>query len=164
MGKSVNTATVYIGSTTGGNSGHASLEVGDVYISYWPTGEDSEVKDNIKNPPAKGNLKDFKVGSTHKVTFPSSYKVDRRLERKEADYVLTVDGLDMSLINQHWLEFKNNPKRYNMKSSNCSTIVTSFLELGAGVPYKKTPCIKINSYVLDPMARFFISYALWGTQ
>lgn len=162
MGKLVGAARIYIWSTTGDNPGHASLEVGDAYISYWPTGEDSDVKDNIKNPPAKGNLKDFKVGATHKATFPSSYKVDRRLERKEADYVLAVSGLDSDAIVKQWLEFKNSPKRYNMKSRNCSTIVASFLELGSGVPYGKTPCIRINSYVSDPMARFFYKLRFMG--
>lgn len=148
-------AKVYIWATSDTNPGHVSLELDGAYISYWPIGEDSELKNQVVNPPGKGNLKDFKYGVSHSVTFSSSYKVDRRLERKEADYILTLQGLYVQQMRAQWEDFKKNPKRYNMKSHNCSTVVASFLEVGSGIPYGKTPCIKINSYVDDPMRRFF---------
>jgi hypothetical protein len=45
---------VYVWSTTDSNPGYASLEFADTYISYWPTKENSDFKDGVKNPLGKG--------------------------------------------------------------------------------------------------------------
>ena len=141
---------VYIWETTSSNPGHASCEVNEQYISFWPTSETSEVKDRIKNPPGKGNLKDFKIGVDHEVSFPSSYRVDTRLERKQADITIELKGMNEELMMNEWRAFKKNPKRYNMKSYNCSTVVASFLELGSQIPYTHTPSINLKNYINDP--------------
>lgn len=153
---------LYVWAMSDTNPGHVSLEIENTYISYWPTGEDSETKDRIKSPPGKGNLKDFKFGFSHQVSFPSSYRTDRRLERKDADSVLIINGLDTELMCQRWESFKAKPKRYNMKSYNCSTVVASFLEIGSGVAYGKTPCIKIDNYEADPVKRLFYKLRFMG--
>ena len=53
------------------NPGHVSLETDGVYMSYWPA-------------DAAGK-KDVKVGQTHEAAFPSSYRIDRRIEQRECD-------------------------------------------------------------------------------
>jgi hypothetical protein len=162
MQKTTQPVKLYVWSMSDTNPGHVSLEIESTYISYWPTGEDSETKDQIKNPPGKGNLKDFKVGVTHKASFPTSYRTDRRLERKEADHVLIINGLNAALMCERWEIFKADPKRYNMKNYNCSTVVASFLEIGSGVAYGKTPCIKIDHYEADPIKRLFYKLRFMG--
>lgn len=155
-------STVFIWATNDTNPGHASMQVDDQYISYWPTSEESDLKDGIKNPAGKGNINDFKLGTTHKASFPSSYRVDRRLERKDADYKIEIVGLDVVAIKEQWQQFKEQAKRYNMQKRNCSTVVASFLELGSNVPYHKTPCIRINQYISDPVARLFLKMRFLG--
>ncbi|WP_019601590.1 hypothetical protein [Teredinibacter turnerae] len=162
MGTVKRSVTVYIWVTSDENPGHASMEVEEEYISYWPTSEDSDLKDGIKNSPTKGNLNDFKLGITHKASFPSSYRVDRRLERKDADHKIEIHGLNVDAIKVRWLEFKDQAKRYNMQKRNCSTVIASFLELGSEVPYKKTPCVRINQHIGDPVARFFLKLRYLG--
>ncbi|WP_185236340.1 hypothetical protein [Teredinibacter franksiae] len=89
--------------------------------------------------------------------------MDRRLERKDADYKIEITGLDFDAIKNQWREFKEQEKRYNnMQKRNCSTVVASFLELGSNIPYKKTPCVRINQHIGDPVARFFLKLRYLG--
>lgn len=154
---------VYIWETTSSNPGHASCEVNEAYISYWPTNEASDHKNAVKNPPGKGNIKDFKIGIDHEVNFPSNYRVDCRLERKQADHKIELKGLNEILIMNEWAHFKKNPKRYNMQKSNCSTVVASFLELGSKIPYTHTPSINLKNFISDPKQLLALKIRFLGT-
>lgn len=145
---------VYVWETTATNPGHASLEFDGQYVSFWPVSENSAVKDTIKNPPGKGNLKDFKLGVTHNVKLSNSYALDMRLERKAADHTILLKGMDVPLMTKQWKAFSVNPQRYNMQNSNCSTVVATFLEAGSGVKYSKIPKIEIDQYITDPVMQF----------
>ena len=72
--------TLYVWRLSATNVGHASLKVGDTYMSYWP---------------AEGaGKKDVKIGQSHDAAFTSVYAIDRRLERKHADDEFVLTGLD----------------------------------------------------------------------
>lgn len=154
--------TVYIWCNTTTDPGHASLETNGTYVSYWPQGEDTEFKDFLKNPPGKGAVKDFNIGSTHKPYFPGSYRHDCKLERRECDKKAILSRLDEEIIVKSWNDFKKNPKRYNMLSHNCSTVVATLLELGSGKPSYHTPSIKINEYVQDSYKRWYFKLRFMG--
>ncbi len=154
--------TVYIWRNTSTDPGHASLELDGAYVSYWPQGEDNEIKDFVKNPPGKGAIKDFNVGSTHKPYFPSSYRHDCKLERRDCDMKIVLNSLDSKVIVDSWDDFKNNPKRYNMLDHNCSTVIATLLELGSGIPPYHTPSIKISEYVKDPYKKWYLKLRFMG--
>ncbi|MCW8999972.1 MAG: hypothetical protein OQK04_14780, partial [Kangiellaceae bacterium] len=65
------TTTVYIWPNLPSETGHVSVQINNTYISFWP------------NSAAKAK-KDIKIGQTHIPAFPTSYKVDCRLEGKSA--------------------------------------------------------------------------------
>jgi len=155
-------AIVHIWRNTPTDPGHASLQVGNEYVSYWPQGEDTEVKDFVKNPPAKGAVKDFNVGTTHKPYFPGSYRHDCKLERRECDIKVILNKLDEKEIIDSWQNFKDDPRRYNMLSHNCSTVVATLLELGSGKPPYHTPSIKINEYVKGSYKRWYFKLRFMG--
>ena len=125
--------TLYVWLGRGDNPGHVSLQVGATYMSYWP-GEEA-------------GKKDFKVKQTHPPAFPNSYRMDRRLERRESDVRMELHGLDEQRILDSWATFRREPARYNMVKHNCSTVIASLLEFGSGVPPSFTPQIRIDDHV-----------------
>lgn len=140
---------VYVWKNSPADVGHVSLLVKDTYISFWPK---SAAK--AKN--------DIKLGQTHEAAFPSSYKVDRRLEQKDSDNKIMLKRLDEELMIDYWNDFKDNQKRYNMLNSNCSTVVASLLEIGSGLPPLKTPSIRINDYVNNKYMRWLLKLRFFG--
>jgi hypothetical protein len=129
--------------------GHVSLQVNNTYISFWP------------QSAAKAK-KDIKLGQTHEPVFPSSYRVDQRLERRQADSVITLNNLDETVMIDHWSKFTNNPDKYNMLSSNCSTVVAALLEAGSGIEPPNTPKIRIGDYVDNPYLRWVLKLRFMG--
>lgn len=91
-----------------------------------------------------------------------SYIHDRRLERKDCDVTVTLKNLEEDIIVKSWNDFKKNPKRYNMLSHNCSTVVASLLELGSEKAAHHTPSIKINEYVKEPYQRWYFKLRFMG--
>ena len=155
-------AIVHIWRNTTTNPGHASIQIGGEYVSFWPQGEDSAAKDFIKNPPGKGAIKDFNVGITHKPYFPANYRHDCKLERRESDAKIMLNNINEQELVNSWKSFKDKPKRYNMLSHNCSTVVATLLEIGSGKPPGHTPSIKINDYIKDPYQRMYFKLRFMG--
>lgn len=143
------TTTVYVWKNSPSETGHVSIQVKDTYISFWP------------NSAAKAK-KDIKIGRTHDPAFPSSYKVDCRLEAKEADCEISINKLDEELMIRYWNTFKDKPDQYNMLKSNCSTVAAALLELGSGIPPNHTPSIRINDYINNPFMRWLLKLRFMG--
>lgn len=142
------TATVYVWMLTPSNVGHVSIQVDAMYMSYWPS-------------QAAGK-KDFKIGQTHDPAFPSSYKVDKRLENKDCDQQLIIKGLNETLMLDTWLEFKANPDRYNMVSQNCSTVVAWLLEIGSGLSPTVDKGVEIDQWAPNNLMRFVLKLRYLG--
>ena len=79
---------VYIWETSETDVGHTSMQVGDEYISFWPS-----------DPASK---KDVKIKATHIPAFPRSYSTDCRVEKRDADSSIIINGLDESKIIETW--------------------------------------------------------------
>ncbi len=143
------TATVYIWKNAPSDVGHASLQVRDEYVSFWP------------KTAAKAK-KDIKLGEMHDASYPKSYRVDCRVEHREADKSIHIHGLDEDKMIEYWGEFKSSSSKYNMLESNCSTIVASLLELGSGIPPLNSPSISIDEYVGSPYMRWLLKLRFMG--
>jgi len=124
--------TVHVWKLQSDNPGHASLQIGNTYVSYWPS-------------DAAGK-KDVKIGQTHDVSFPRSYATDARLERKECDERRILLGLATGQMIEAWAAFKSEPRRYNMVAHNCSTVIAALLELGSGVKPSFVPGVAIDDH------------------
>lgn len=122
--------TVYVWPRHLGNVGHASIQIGAVYASYWPS-----------SPAGK---KDFKVGATHAASYPREYRTDVRLERQDALHAIRLDGLDEAAMLTAWDELRQVGSRYNMVKHNCSTVVATLLLLGSGVKPPCAPAVRID--------------------
>ena len=134
--------TLYIWRLSPTNVGHASLKIGDTYISYWPA--------------ESAGKKDVKLGQSHQAGFPSSYAVDRRLERKHADEEFTLTGLDTSKMVEAWEQFKLTEPRYNMVEQNCSTVVAAMLQVGSGLQPSFVPAVAIDDHAKSLPQRIFL--------
>ena len=127
---------------TDGNPGHASLQVGSTYMSYWP-----------QSPAGKN---DIKLGQTHAAVFPSSYRVDVRLEGKDSHACRPLQGLDEQAMAAAWSAFTQNPARYNMVSHNCSTVIASMLQIGSKVAPSFVSRIGIDDHTSNMATRLFL--------
>jgi hypothetical protein len=131
--------TVYVWNMTSLNpAGHVSMEVGGTYMSYWPE--------------TAAGKKDFKISATHPATQASRYDVDRRQERKPADWKVVLHGLDERRMVEAWTRLVQQELRYNMVKHNCSTVIATILEAGSGVPPTFEPRLDIGAQV--PTAGF----------
>ncbi len=108
--------------------GHASMRVGDTYISWWPTPDGRTPKSSL---------------------FPSVYSApafarrtledDLRDEGGRLPHVIHIEGLDETAIRNWWRE--TNPQAHDRSgplnewttlSQNCSTIVARAITVGGG--------------------------------
>lgn len=121
-------------------TGHVSIEVDGTYMSYWPN--------------SAAGPKDFKVGQTHEPGFPTSHRVDCRLERRNHDDEVRIGGLNTARMIDSWNDLQCNPTRYNMVQHNCSTVVASLLEVGSGIPPSFTPRMQVDDHVSNWLMRF----------
>lgn len=144
------TTTVYVWLLSPGNVGHVSLKIDNEYASFWPS-------------QAAGK-KDFKIGQTHEPAFPSSYKVDKRLEGKDCDHTVIFQNLNEEVMIKCWQEFRANPKRYNMLKQNCSTVVAWLLEIGSGVAPGGGKGIKINDWASNSLQKVLFTIRFFGNQ
>ncbi len=142
---------VHIWNNSADDVGHASLEIENknTYISFWPKGSAS----------AKG---DIKLGDEHDSHYPSSYKVDLRLEGRHSDQQIRINKLNEDEMIEHWMNFKDNESKYNMKDLNCSTVVASFLEIGSGVSPSNSPRLSIASAVTNKFMRTILKLRFMG--
>jgi hypothetical protein len=134
--------TLYVWKIKPDDVGHASLQLGTTYVSYWPS-------------DAAGK-KDVKIGQTHESVFPRSYEVDKRLERKHCDARRVLRGLDTQRMKDAWAAFRRDPTRYNMVDHNCSTVIAVFLELGSGVKPSFVPGVAIDDHTSNLAQRIFL--------
>jgi hypothetical protein len=134
--------TLYVWLIKPGNVGHVSLAVGDTYMSYWPA--DSAGKTDVK------------FGQSHEPGFPSSYAVDRRLERGHADEQLVMAGLDEQAMLEAWTQFKLTEPKYNMVEHNCSTAIAVMLQIGSGVEPSFVPAVAIDDHASHWAQRIFL--------
>lgn len=88
----------------------------------------------------------MKIRQTHAPGFPSSYAVDRRLERRHADEEVTLTKLNTQAMIDAWQTFKLAEPRYNMVDHNCSTVLAVMLQLGSGLEPSFTPQIAIDDH------------------
>jgi len=132
-------ATLYVWKMSPSNVGHVSLQVGTVYMSYWP------------NEAAGKN--DVKLGASHEAMFPRSYTIDRRLERKACDEQLELKKIDTARVLDAWAAFTSTPERYNLIDHNCSTVVASLLRAGSSREPSFMPGVLIDTYAQNWMQR-----------
>lgn len=151
--------TIYIWHNAAGDPDHASMQVGAHYVSYWPKGKSGKQR----NWPKSGaGPKDFKVGTTHPPSFPRKLEMDCRLEGRQADNCLILNGLDESTMVDLWLEMKASKVPYNMVANNCSTIVAILLQAGSGVVPAFPPTISIGESIPRPVPRMLMRLRFLG--
>jgi hypothetical protein len=124
------------------NPGHVSLQIGSVYMSYWPS-------------DAAGK-KDVKLGQTHDVSFPRSYATDARIEGQQPDEKRNLSGLASDHMIEAWEQFKRDPRRYNMVEHNCSTVIAGLLEIGSGIKPSFVSAVPIDDHVSNWAQRLFL--------
>jgi len=124
------------------NPGHVSLQIGTVYVSYWPA-----------NAAGK---KDVKIGQTHDVSFPRSYATDARIEGHQADEKRDLTGLATDHMIAAWEQFKRDPRRYNMVEHNCSTVIAGLLEIGSGIKPSFVSSVSIDDHATHWAQRLFL--------
>ena len=97
--------------TKTGNVGHAAMQIGPEYISWWPATDGSR--------------------------YLSTPTDDEAAEGKAADHVIDVFGLDEPTMMNWWQGFKNG-NRYELISMNCSTVVGRALLAGGAARKSRT--------------------------
>jgi hypothetical protein len=123
--------TVYVWNFRGKNVawGHASMQCGDKYISWWPA----------PAPRVPWNSKAPQIYDAHPFIL-RRFEDDVRDEEKRPDWTIRVDGLDEERIKGWWQGY--NPQAHDMYgppsapwstvTTNCSKIVAIALDEGGG--------------------------------
>lgn len=83
------TTIVYVWANSPSDAGHVSMQVNQTYMSFWP-GSTANAK------------KDIKTGTMHHASFSTSYQIDCRVERKQADDRIYLNKLDEKVIIDCW--------------------------------------------------------------
>ena len=128
--------TVYIWSFRGKNEawGHASIQVGQTYISWWPE-KPGQVPSKI-HP---------NVYASHPFR-NRSYAEDVRDERQPPDHIVQIQGLDENAIKDWWQSFgltrdgvlfQGPLQSWDTLNRNCSNVVATALKKGGGDQYAK---------------------------
>jgi hypothetical protein len=126
--------TVYVWSYRGKREawGHASLEVGQTYISWWPA-EPGQV-------PSKLHENIYASHPFRNRTFDE----DVAAEGQAPDHVILIDGLDEDAIKDWWqvfgltrdgTVFEGPLPAWETLGQNCSTVVATALRIGGGDQY-----------------------------
>ncbi len=124
---------VFIWYPSGGNVGHASLQIGSVYshenyVSWWP--------DNTAKPFRKESarqtwfyINDKFVKETHS-TLPDDIKDEEGLAHVK--YMLNAEFFNEQAMLDEWFKIKNKTNaHYMLLSKNCSHIVSRVLNAGS---------------------------------
>jgi len=109
--------------------GHASLHVGQTYISWWPSGEG-------RRPKLSERLPVYSVPHISGQTFQR----DQELEGEDGpprppDHTLHLNGMDEPRILQWWTTFGKPGIVWTTLGQNCSTTVGRALMVGGGDDY-----------------------------
>lgn len=113
---------VYVWNQCGGNVGHASMQVDDVYISFWPD-------DDLGKPQAKKGLK---LKLSHKSIGVDSLADDIGNENGRRPTVIELDQIDLNknAVFEYWADVLEQGMRYQLRKRNCSSIVAECLYQG----------------------------------
>lgn len=104
------------------------MHIGSTYISWWPEGEDRDLKKGEK----KGEKKPiYSVDHIHGRT----YEEDVRDEEQDPDHDIEINGLDESRILTWWNSFNVPGRDWTTLGQNCSTTVGRGLMVGGGDDY-----------------------------
>jgi len=128
--------TVYIWRFRGKNEawGHASMQVGHTYISWWPE-EPGQVSSKI-HP---------NIYASHPFR-NRTYNDDVRAERQQPDQVIHIEGLDENAIKDWWQSFgltrdgifyQGPLQSWETLKRNCSNVVATALKKGGGDKHAK---------------------------
>lgn len=104
--------------------GHASMHVGETYISWWPDTQQA----TPKLPPSLGGNRIFSAKHIHGRTFEQ----DKRDEESAPHHTIPLDGLDERSILQWWQKFSVPGRLWSTLGQNCSTTVGRALMIGGG--------------------------------
>ncbi len=108
---------VHVWPKNGNNVGHASLQVGSDYISYWP---DEGV-----------GKKDVKKKASQAPAYMTHYLDDVRAESNKHAITVILNGLDEEAILDYWTKIRSDGIRYQLKNHNCSHVVAACLYEGS---------------------------------
>jgi len=111
---------VHVWLPTAGNPGHTSLAVGEDYISFWPEGGGATTKN------------DLKYRRSHPGMLVQSLQTDIRLEQYRRPITVELQGLNEAAVLDYLAGLRANTPRFQMARNNCSYVVATALEAGAG--------------------------------
>lgn len=100
--------------------------------------------------------KDFKKGVQHGAGFSREYRMDVRLEKREADERIIIPGQDIERIAEALGELERQESRYNMVRHNCSTVVAAMLQIGSG----RMPTFQPKFLITQPGIPFLVQLRL----
>lgn len=134
--------------------GHASMHIGDVYVSWWPSGEGRRPK----LPTSAGRR--LPLYSTAHI-YGQSFEDDQYLEADAMwdehrrvwidprtsmpaspmppDHTIPLIGLDEKRILHWWGKFNTKQREWSTLGQNCSTTVAHALTIGGGDDYALGP-------------------------
>ncbi len=107
------------------NVGHASLTVGEDYISFWPVGE--------------AGKKDLKIKRSQPGMLVPGLHEDIINEGHRKPVTVELRGLNEEAVLEYVAELRANTPRYQLARNNCSHVVAAALEAGAGGPASFRP-------------------------
>lgn len=93
-----------------GNVGHAAMQAGSAYISWWPNRADGWL--GVYSGQAHGD-----------------WRQDKAAEGAWPDRLIPIPGLSDSRI-QHWWEREHHTGSWRLWRHNCSTVVAEALDVG----------------------------------
>lgn len=125
--------TVYVWRRSAQHIGHASMQVGEVYMSFWPEGT--------------AGKKDVTLKQSHPGAFIESLEEDILNEGNRQPQALTVEGLDEAAMLRTFVDLGAAECRYNVVRMNCASFAAAVLEAGSGRPPSFQPTINPLDYL-----------------
>ena len=111
------TVTVNIWNRGADGVGHAAVDVGGRYCSFWPGADGYSDKNTVRKD---------RVPST-----TNNFNEDLRDEGRRPDVQIQFEGLNERAMLRKWNELK--VEKYSFSKTNCSTVVAKMLESGSGM-------------------------------
>jgi len=125
--------TLYVWRRQKDHVGHAALQIGDVYASFWAN--------------ERAGKKDISLKKSHPASFSRSYEMDCDREGGRQAGVVTLHGMDVTTMRLAWENVRDQGLRFNLLRQNCSTITAMLLEMGSRRPPSFVPVVKISGWV-----------------
>lgn len=124
---------VYVWPKDANHIGHASLQVGAHYISFWPADE--------------AGKKDVTVKRSHDVIFMTDYASDCRAEGGRQAQSLSLYTLNEDAMLKARDQMTQTGCRYNLLKMNCSSFAAALLEVGSKRKPSFVPAIQPREYI-----------------